>query len=346
MKKTVAQKPNPVKAQTAKEDRAFDKRTIDDLVGQLREARARQAFIDRATKHCKPPRILRKEKSSGLREMTAVAMLSDLHVEEPVEPESVQGRNEYNLEIADVRLRRVFDSIIWNVRHHRADGNVAINELVLWLGGDLISGYIHEELVESNLLSPTETMLWLLPRIRNGIAHLLQELDLARIVVPCSYGNHGRTTPKTRIQSGYANSYEWLFYNILRNEFKALGEKRVRFEITASPHQYVQAYDFTLHFHHGDSVRYLGGVGGLGVPLLKAIAPWDQLVKADYHHVGHFHQLSDYGRVLVNGSLIGYGPYSQWIRAQFEQPQQMFYLLDSHRGKCQVTPLWAGTDVK
>jgi hypothetical protein len=323
-----------------KERLTSEKREIKSLVEQLREANARNSFMNVARAHRAPPRIMALEKTSGLREMTAVALASDWHVEEPVDPEAVAYRNEYNLEIAAKRIMRFFASIIWNIEHHRFSKNVVIRNLVLWLGGDLITGYIHPELIENNLLSPTEALRFVMPLIRDGIFTLLRLLKLDHIEIPCSHGNHGRTTVKTQVSSGSANSFENLMYHVLAEEFR--GEKRVHFEITASPHQYVQVYDFTLHFHHGDSVRYLGGVGGLGVPLLKAIAPWDLLKKADYHHVGHFHQLSDFGRVLVNGSLIGYGPYSQWIRAGFEPPQQMFYLLDSKRGKTMVTPLWVG----
>ena len=93
-------------------------------------------------------------------------------------------------------------------------------------------------------------------------------------------------------------------------------------------------------------MRSLGGIGGLSVPLLKAVTRWDLAVRADYHHIGHFHTYSDFGRVLVNGSLIGYGPFSQWIGASPEPPQQLTYMLDSKRGKCQVTPIWVGEGKK
>lgn len=323
-----------------KQEVSQDKRQIKRLIELLREANARQTFLDAAQTVKSPPKILSYEKRSGIREMTAVALASDWHVEERVDPVSVAYRNEYNLEIAKARIDRFFESIIWNIQHHRASKKTVIRNLVLWLGGDLITGYIHLELIETNLLSPTEAVRWLMPLLRDWIHTLLKALDLDHIEVPCSHGNHGRTTEKSRIQSGAANSFENLMYHCLAEEFR--NEKRVHFEITASPHQYVQVYDFMLHFHHGDSLRYAGGVGGLAVPLMKAIPPWDQLKSSHYHHVGHFHQLSDFGRVLVNGSLIGYGPYSQWIRAGYEPPQQWFYLLDSKRGKCQMTPLWCG----
>ncbi len=334
--------PTPVDAAEAREEKASDKRTIADLVEQLRAANERQKFLD-ATSKCRPPKIISRERNSGIREMTQVVLCSDLHVEEPVLPESVGGINEYNMDIADVRLKRLFNGIRWNVEHHRSDGHIAIRDLVLWLGGDLMSGFIHDDLVQSNEASPVETSLWLMPRLRNGIHTLLNDLQLDTLTIPCSYGNHGRTTPKTRVQNGASNSYEWLFYHNLAAHFD--GDPRVRFEITKSPHQYVQVYDKALHFHHGDSVRSMGGVGGISVPLLRAMPRWDAARFADLHHVGHFHTYSDFGRLLVNGSLIGFGPFSQWIGASPEPPQQLSYMLDSKRGKCQVTPIWVGEDM-
>jgi hypothetical protein len=127
-------------------------------------------------------------------------------------------------------------------------------------------------------------------------------------------------------------------YHHLADEFRK--EPRVQFEITASAHQYVNVYDRVVHFHHGDDVKYQGGIGGIGIPLLKAVPMWDLVKRADLHCIGHHHQLLDYGRVVVNGSLIGYGAYSQRIRAAFEPPQQMMLYIDSKRGKCMPTSLW------
>jgi hypothetical protein len=329
---------DPVASHDAKR---AEKRLRDEharTVELLREERARNAFMGAVQGQKPAPRIARSEKTSGLREMTAVVMGSDWHVEEVVEPVKVGHRNEYNLAIADASVRRFYSATIDLVRHHRASKQVVIRDMVCAFSGDLMSGYIHDELREANELSPVETALWLRPRIRDGLNLLLSELDLRSLSVPWSYGNHGRTTHRTQIGTGAENSYEWLLGKMLEQDFAH--DRRVSFDTSPCPHQYVEAYDFTLHFHHGDSLKYGGGVGGLGVPLLKAVPAWDDVRYAHYHHVGHWHQLRDYGRVLVNGSLIGYGPYSQWIRAPFEAPQQLFYLLDSQRGKCHVTPLW------
>lgn len=332
--------PDPVAVHETRETQTRERAQIKTLIEQLRAAQSRQEFLDTANFARATPTILPRERSttSSVREMTAVVLASDWHVEEPVDPAAVAGRNAYNLEIADARVRRFFDATAWTVEHHRADGHLLIRDLVLWLGGDLMTGYIHPELVESNLLSPTETVRWLLPRLRDGIRGLLARLDLAQIVVPCSFGNHGRTTDKPRVATGFKNSFEWLMYSCLAEEFR--NEREVQFVITPSAHQYVQAYDTTIHFHHGDDVKYHGGVGGIGIPLLKAVPMWDLVRRADVHCIGHHHQFTDFGRVVVNGSLIGYGPYSQRIRAAFEPPQQAMFFVDKRRGKCMTSALW------
>jgi hypothetical protein len=148
---------------------------------------------------------------------------------------------------------------------------------------------------------------------------------------------------KPRVSTAYANSYEWLMYGVLAQKFA--GEKRVRFEITPSAHQYVRTGDHTLHFHHGDDVKFQGGVGGIGIPLLKRVPAWDSIRRADVHCIGHWHMQRDFGRAVVNGSLIGYGPYSQRIGAEYEDPKQTLFYMDSRRGKTMHTHLWVAPRV-
>lgn len=311
------------------------------FVEEVREMRSRQAHLDKVGTDLPPPVVPRRERASGLRELTAVALASDWHVEEGVDPAQVAGRNEFNLLVAAERVERFFQAIRWNVEHQRASGHLKIRDLVLWLGGDLMSGYIHEELIEGNALSPTQTIRWLQPRIEGGIRFLAKELQLESVVVPCSYGNHGRTTAKPRVSTGFKNSFEWLMYHSLADQFR--GDKRVRFHVTDGAHQYVQVYAHDpLHFHHGDDVRFQGGVGGIAVPLLKAAAQWQTVRRSSVHCIGHWHQQRDFRTAVVNGSLIGFGPYSFRVRADYEPPMQTLFFVDRDRGKCLHTDLWVG----
>lgn len=330
--------PDPTKMleeRAIERDRRRLKGERDALLDQLEDANSRANFVEAIGKS-RAPRIIPRESVSGLREGALVALASDWHLEEVVTLDSTAGRNEYNLEIGQRRAHRFFSGIQWLLSHHRHD--FAIRDLILWFGGDFFSGYIHEELTETNELSPVESVLHVKQVLSDGLHTLLADSKLERIVIPSSYGNHGRITAKRRIKNGAEMSYEWLLYNVLAQEFS--NEKRIQFEINRSPHQYVEAYGKTLHFHHGDDVVYHGGVGGLNVPLGKRVPQWDTVRYADLHHIGHFHQCRDFGRAVVNGSLIGFNDYAMSIGAAYEGPQQQSYVLDSKRGKCMVTPIW------
>lgn len=309
---------------------------VKNLAERLKHAEERHAFLDRISKPLAPIKIRRRETKSKLREGTAIILGSDWHLEENVYKVSVSGRNEYNPAIAEKRLQRFFDGAQWLIEANREI--YTLRDAVVWLGGDLITGYIHEELEEDNDLSPTEAVLFAKRLITRGIRQILADRKLERLVIPCSYGNHGRTTQKRRIKTGAKNSYEWLLYNVLQQQFA--DEKRVQFDVTPTAHQYVDVYDFCLHFTHGDELKFSGGVGGLSVPLNKRVPLWNNVHRADYHHIGHFHQLRDFGHTVVNGSLIGYNEYALSIGADYEPPQQAFYILDARRGKCLSTPIW------
>jgi hypothetical protein len=171
---------------------------------------------------------------------------------------------------------------------------------------------------------------------------LLAETELERIVIVTSDGNHGRTTEKIRVATRTEHSYEHALYLQLADDLR--DEPRVSMTVSRSQLTYVPIYDQTIRFTHGDAVRFGGGVGGITIPINKAIAQWDQSVRADLTCMGHWHQLTWGSRVVVNGSLIGFSPYSVAIKAGFEPARQAFFLLDSRRGICQQTPLWVRDD--
>lgn len=279
-----------------------------------------------------PTNMVLEARKTAKSEAVAVAVASDWHVEESVEPASVNGLNEYNLEIADQRIAKFFHSVVRLTDIQR--GGSEIDTCVLFLGGDLMSGYIHEELAETNALSPTETILWLQERIVAGI-ELLQR-HFQRILVPCCFGNHGRTTKKPRHATGYRNSYEWLLYRVLsqRNFGGA-----VEFQVADSYFNFVKLYGKVIRFHHGDNIRYQGGVGGLTIPVEKAIANWNRAQPADLDVFGHWHQQQQNPKWCSNGSLIGYNAYALSIKAPYEPPQQTYFLFDHKRGRTITAPI-------
>lgn len=313
-----------------REAKAVEKRLLD----QIEEVEARHDFIAAAKEPT--PIFSIKPRSRKLNQAAGLLVASDWHVGEQVDPLTINGLNTYTPDIAEARAKQFFENGLRLVEIQRAGTDIKV--AVLALLGDMITGYIHEELVETNPLSPTEEVLLVKKLLISGIDFLLENGQLDKIVVPCCYGNHGRTTPKRRVSSGAKNSFEWLLYRILEDHYA--GEDRVEFVVADGSHVYLEVFGYVVRFHHGDDVRYQGGVGGLSIPLRKACDSWDSFKEADLTVIGHWHQLVDYGFALVNGSLIGYGPYALSIKARFEVPQQAFALIDkSRRRKTVVAPI-------
>jgi len=265
-------------------------------------------------------------------EAIAVLCASDWHVEETVTAASTNGLNEFNLKTAEDRIRKFFTSAVRLVEIQRA--GCQIDQALLWLGGDLMSGFIHEELQETNELTPTETILWLRDQLTEGINYLRKHFDGIKVV--CNYGNHGRTTKKPRHMTGYKNSYEWLLYSILSAQ---LAGDDLEWVVADSYLSFVPVYGKTIRFHHGDGLKYQGGIGGLTIPTEKAIASWNKAKVADLDVFGHWHTQQQNPKWVSNGSLVGYNAYAVSIKAAYEPPQQTFFLFDKQRGRTITAPI-------
>lgn len=268
-------------------------------------------------------------------EATAVVLASDFHLEETVRPETVNGLNKYNLTIAEKRVEQFFQNTLKLVK--KEQNATKIDTLVLALLGDFISGNIHEELLETCSLRPIEAIVFAENLLIAGIEHLLDNSDL-KLIIPCHVGNHTRITKKIHISTEKGNSLETFMYHHMMNYFK--GNDRVTFMIADGYLSYLKIYDYTICFHHGHAVKYGGGVGGLTIPVRKAISQWQKLKNADLHCFGHFHQFLDGGNFICNGSLIGYSPFAVMIKGDYEVPKQAFFLIDKKRGtKTVVCPI-------
>lgn len=278
-----------------------------------------------------------RERTSGLREATAVALASDWHIEETVDAEAVNGVNRYDLTIARRRVERYFESVPYLTNYHR--GHFQIRDMVLWLGGDLITGYLREEDLESNSLSPTQAIATLHSWIVEGIRSVLARTEgIETLRVVCNSGNHGRLTKKVQPRTREANSIEWLMYQMLAREFA--DDPRVRFILPHGVHTYLQIYDMVVRFTHGDATKYGGGIGGIMIPIRKAIARWETVRHADLNIMGHYHSKHFLRDLIVNGSLIGYNEFALDIAAPFEEPQQCFFLVDKVRGVTMPADIW------
>jgi hypothetical protein len=262
---------------------------------------------------------------------TAVAVASDWHWGEVVELDDVNGLNEFNTKIARERAEAFFANTVKLVKTFQRD--IRIDNIVLGVLGDMISGNIHAELLENNELLPIDQILEVQNVLASGIK-MLADAGL-KVLVVCHSGNHGRMTEKRRIATEAGNSLEYLMYHNIAKSFD--GDKRVEFIIPRSYLSYVDINGFVVRFHHGHALRYAGGIGGLFIPAYKAIGAWNVSRKADLDVFAHFHQFRDGGQFVSNGSLVGWNMFATAIKAVFEKPKQAFFLIDNGRKEKTVT---------
>ncbi len=276
---------------------------------------------------------IQPRESSGTSEGVVVMVASDWHIGEGVGAE-VGGLNTFDVDIAKARVTKFFQHGLRLIRLLQQD--IKIHTVVLALLGDFINGTIHEEFADTNTLLPMDELLLAQAYIAGGIDFLLTHFE-GNLVIPCHSGNHARTTKTTRFSVENGHSLEYVLYRSLAEKYK--DEPRIQFAIGSGMHSYLTIFDKTVRFQHGHAVKYGGGVGGLYIPVHKAIAMWNQGKRADLDIFGHFHQLRDGGSFICNGSLVGYDSYALSIKASFEPPRQALLLFDRKRGRTCTWPI-------
>jgi hypothetical protein len=267
-----------------------------------------------------------KEKNTS--QSIVLISASDWHCGEVVNPQTVNGLNEFNKDIFKKRVTKFFQSIATLIEIERKATH--IDTLILNLLGDLITGYIHEELLESSDLSPTESILLCRDLLKSGFDFLVSNCNVI-LDIETTLSNHGRTTDKKRYSTSYKNSFEWLMYMILKSEYQ--GNKKIRFNIGTSYHNWYTLYDkYPIRIHHGDAVNYQGGIGGITIPMNKAINEWNKAKMAYLDLTAHFHTFLFGGNFLSNSSLMGYSAFALNKKFAFEKPTQTFCLINKTHG--------------
>lgn len=206
--------------------------------------------------------------------------------------------------------------------------------MVVALGGDIVSGNIHEELRETNDASILAILLDVVDHIIAGI-NMLLDAGIPHVFVPCVVGNHGRLDKKPRAKGAVQDNYEWLIYQLLQRHFAK--DKRVTVIPSDSLDYVYQVHDTKYLLTHGDQFKGGSGISGPFTPWAlgdyrkrRRQSAIDQ--PYDYMIFGHFHTLVWGPNWIVNGSLKGYDEYSFRSNFGFEQPQQALWITHPKHG--------------
>lgn len=272
--------------------------------------------------------------------------LSDLHWGEVVYPSQINGVNKFNLSIARERLRYTVDTAIDLLRI--IDGEMRYPGIVCPLGGDMISGNLHDELSATNEINSMPAVLDLFGNLLAVIKKLAD--TFGAVFLPCVTGNHGRDTKKIWNKDRHHTSFDWLLYRFLAKHFES--DKRVTFFIPDGNDAAFRIYGTRYNLTHGDKLGS-GGDGLIGFlgPVMrgdnKKRARSGQIDMAyDVLLAGHWHQYAHLTRVIVNGTLKGYDEYAWTQNFSFEPPQQALWVTHPRNGITFRMPVYCEPSAK
>lgn len=251
-------------------------------------------------------------------------VLSDWHMGEVVDPKSVFGKNEFNMAIAQERIKILARNTIDLLTNHLKDEYPGI---VVLLAGDFVSGVIHDELLITNeepimpvVLRTQELLAWFINQMHDAFGN---------VQLFCVHGNHSRTFKKITFKEAALSSYDWLIYNLLDRHFQ--DNPSINFQIADGDDLQYRIYNYKYRVSHGSQFR--GGQGYLGSispitrgEMRKRNASESYGEGYDRLIIGHFHQYQTLSRVTVNGSLIGFNEYAISNLFPWERPQQALFM--------------------
>lgn len=277
-----------------------------------------------------------KAKSTLDESNTGFLIASDWHADEVVKASTVLGKNEYSRDIAEKRIKNFFSNAIYMVKKKPVDN------LVVGLIGDMIGGYIHDELAQTNSMTPMQGVQFVKTLIISGLMAIHDELpDLQKIVVVGICGNHSRTTKKMQFSNGFAMNHEYFMYKDIAQTLTLKGLTKFEFIIPESEFAYIDVYGKKVLFAHGHQFRTAGGIGGIYPSMMRWYAKMNQTIKIDKAFIGHYHQMVYTKEVCVNGSLKGFDAFAMGHGLAYEEPQQTYVILNEKRGFIFYSPIFA-----
>lgn len=288
-----------------------------------------------------PPKWLAAPRKSGAPGVP-MTLWSDWHWGEKVSRDEVGGVNEFDRKIAVERLKRLVDNVIDLAVNHMTTPKYP--GIVVMLGGDMISGNIHEELRDTNDGYLQQSILEVEEQLIYGLTAMAD--TFGKVFVPCVVGNHGRMTLKPRNKGRVFESYEWNIYCHLERHFK--DDKRIQFMIPSETDAHFSVLGHRFHLTHGDSLGVKGGDGIIGAlgPIARGaikVGRSEAQIGRDFDTLvmGHWHTYIPRGEaspVIVNGTLKGYDEFARTtLRAPYSRPSQALWFVHEGYG---ITAQW------
>lgn len=265
----------------------------------------------------------------------ASLLVSDWHFGEEVGSEDLQGINEYNPEVARIRLDRLFNGTIDYCQ------TIGLDEIEINMLGDNISGRIHQELLEHTADPTVMTVL----QFSDYMSHWIKKIADSGIrirKVRSMPGNHGRFQDKPSFKKRAYNNHEYYLAMFMKRELENIVDD---FLIPPSLFFIDETFDTVISYTHGDCFR--GGTGlnpvsgtwGRDVAKLNGLYSKTGL-NFDILTMGHFHSGDmkipsfDGTKIVVNGSGKGTDEFALGALKTGSRPNQTIFTIEKGKKGC------------
>lgn len=297
------------------------------------EERALSVLADaiEARKPSYSPRAIPKKAPS---EHEFVLLWSDTHAGEVVSEVETSGINSYDWATMVRRLEAVRRAVF----SYADNRPFPVHRLHVCALGDMLSGNIHDELVETNEVPLAEATVQF---AIDGSAWLESFLErFAEIRFSGVVGNHPRSTRKPHAKRAFDNA-DWLVYHAMQGYLRK--QPAIKWDIPKAAAHPVEIANKRCLLLHGQGIRSsMPGVPWGGV--VRRVTALDQQYTSkgmpiDHYFLGHFHQSNAVlqGRVLMNGSVKGVDEYSLQAFGGGVSPQQLLLTFSRKRGLTDVS---------
>ena len=279
---------------------------------------------------------------------------SDLHIGEVVTSREMGGLNIFNREVAWERMEKLVTGTIKLWRNY-AGLRPEYPGAWINLGGDLISGGIHEELRETNWGTIEEQAVEAGELLISGLLGMADAFaqhgpaDASpKIYVPMVVGNHGRHSLKPVAKRHVRENREWGVYKAIQSQLAS--DDRFVFFIPDTPDFHYEVYGHKFMLTHGNQIGARGGDGHIGAvgPITRGSMKtnWQQMqinMGFETMIIGHYHSYSPRGvlvPVIVNGAFKGFDEFAMNVlRVPYSKPMQASWMVSPTHGIVNQTPV-------
>lgn len=272
----------------------------------------------------------------------AYLLTSDYQLGEVIEPDDTNLQL-YNGKVFVKRYRKMIGTAIELATQH-VSRNWRIEGFVYARGGDTISGDIHDELRETNELTPQEACELAFEEEAGGILALADAFGKVEVKTTGAGGNHDRTTLKFRFKNLSANNYDRQVAYMLAREFKR--DKRITFQTSKGIDVVYPIYKDRILLTHGDRLGSRGGQGMVGPAatimrgvqkiIIEQAAAREFINRVDH---GHFHFALKTPVSLSNGTMAGHSELGKSGRSRPEPAQQWMVFHSAKHGAIDFRPI-------